>query len=64
MGIVYEYGINGHDSVYFSVDRMGRIQYNTNVCGRRGERSRYIFDRGEKAAHTVYHENIFAKGRT
>lgn len=34
MGIVYEYGINGHDSVYFSVDRTGGIQYNTNVCGR------------------------------
>lgn len=32
MGIVYEYGINGHDSVYFSVDRTEGIQYNTNVC--------------------------------
>lgn len=31
MGIVYEDEINGHGSAYFSVDRMGGIQYNTIV---------------------------------
>lgn len=31
MGIVYEDEINSHDSVYFSVDRTGGIQYNTRV---------------------------------
>ncbi len=32
MGIVYGDEINGHDSAYFSVDRMGGIQYNTDMC--------------------------------
>ncbi len=31
VGIVYEDEINGHGSAYFSVDRMGGIQYNTIV---------------------------------
>lgn len=31
MGIVYGDEISGHDSAYFSVDRMQEIQYNSNV---------------------------------
>lgn len=42
MGIVYEDEINHHNSAYFSVDRMGGIQYNTIV--RIDSAEKHIYD--------------------
>ena len=53
MGIVYEDEINGHDSVYFSVDRTGGIQYNTNVRFLRVKKPRRHFADKRAAASAM-----------
>ncbi len=65
MGIVYGYEINGHDSAYFSVDRMGGIQYNTDVCFLFANSARRnAASMRETSAVMTQYDNIFIKDQT
>lgn len=65
MGIVYEDKINCHDSAYFSVDRMGGIQYNTDVCFWFANRARRnAMSMHETSAAMTQYDNIFIKDQT
>lgn len=65
MGIVYGDEINGHDSAYFSVDRMGGIQYNTVVCFCFDNRARRNLESRRKTSEVMtQYDNIFIKDHT